>query len=95
MTWRCLGAEAVGETEVMGGMRWGRGGAESVAGWATRGKKIGRLGAPPYERGDLLEQHVLHRLAGGDHGENVLGVGHDDVEDVRTVVIEHLLDGFA
>ncbi len=43
----------------------------------------------------LLEDHVLHRFAGGDHGQDVLRVRNNHVEDVRAVVVEHLLDGFA
>src|SRR6185295_19137756 len=41
----------------------------------------------------LLQQHVLYGTAGRDHRQHVLGVGHDDVEDERSVAIEHLLDG--
>jgi hypothetical protein len=43
----------------------------------------------------LLQEHVLHGLAGRDHRQDVLGVGDDDVEDERAVAVQHLLDGLA
>ena len=39
------------------------------------------------ERRRLFQQHVLHRLAGGDHRQHVLDIGNLHVQQVRAVAV--------
>src|SRR5581483_11165687 len=78
---------------------------KSATAGTDTGRVVGRALVPPRQAGAsaasalrttddalLLQQHVLHRPAGRNHRQHVFGVGRDDVEDERAVVVQHFLD---
>ncbi len=42
-----------------------------------------------------LPNHIRHRAVGFDERQDVLGVGHDHVQHVRLVAVEHALESGA
>src|SRR5436189_4853916 len=61
----------------------------------TRSKRFANPSAPLFISVATLRlpDHFCDGFAGGDEGEDVLGVRNNDVEDVRFVGVEHALDG--